>query len=58
MEKMSKEPVSLADFQEGQEGIIHAVLSGKALASRLAGMGIIPSTKVKVLRSGGGPVIV
>ncbi len=58
MEKMSKEPVSLVALRENETGIIHAVSGGQALTSRLAGMGIVPNAKIRVLRSRGGPIIV
>jgi ferrous iron transport protein B len=58
MEKMSKEPVSLVALRENETGIIHAVSGGKALTSRLAGMGIVPNAKIRVRRSRGGPIIV
>jgi ferrous iron transport protein B len=42
----------------GEEGIIQTISGGGALTSRLAGMGIVNNTKLKVLRKSGGLVIV
>ena len=50
--------VSLSQLQEGEEGIVHALAGGRELSSRLAGLGIALNMKVKVLRSGGGLIIV
>jgi len=58
MEKMSKEPIPLIALRENETGIINAVSGGKALTSRLAGMGIVPNAKIRVRRSRGGPIIV
>src|SRR4030042_653266 len=49
-------PVSL--IEEGEEGLVYLVSGGKALMSRLAAMGIINGTNIKVLRNTGGQVIV
>ncbi len=45
-------------MEVGEEGIIQTMLGGKSLTSRLAGMGIVNKTKLKVLRKSGGLVIV
>ena len=49
-------PVTL--LGEGEEGIIHLLSGGEALTRRLAGMGIVPGTRIKVLRNSGGLIIV
>ena len=55
---VSEKLVSLSHLEEGEEGIIHALIGGRELSSRLAGLGIALNMKVKVLRSGGGLIIV
>lgn len=45
-------------MEVGEEGIIQTMSGGKSLTSRLAGMGIVNNTKLKVLRKSGGLVIV
>lgn len=58
MDKMNREPVSIITLREQEEGIIQAIAGGKALTSRLAGMGVIPNARIRVMRNKGGPVIV
>jgi ferrous iron transport protein B len=41
-------------LKEGDEGIIETIAGGRSLVSRLASMGIARSTRIRVLRSGGG----
>jgi ferrous iron transport protein B len=48
----------VSSLREGEQGIVYSVAGGKALSSRLAGMGISPGVKLKVLRRIGGSVIV
>src|SRR5512138_673088 len=55
---MNDEVVSLALLQEGEEGFVYLLSGGEGFISRLAGMGIIAGTKVKVLRNNAGQVIV
>ena len=55
---MDSELISVISMKDGEEGIIHAISGGRALTSRLAGMGIVLNTKIKVLQNIGGPVIV
>ncbi|MHB9098944.1 MAG: ferrous iron transport protein B [Syntrophales bacterium] len=43
---------------EGEEGIIHDIIGGHSLISRLAGMGIALNTKIRFLRASGGLVVV
>lgn len=44
-------------LREGEEGVVHAILGGERLTSRLAGMGMVPGVKVKILRNTAGAVI-
>ncbi|MBA4416953.1 MAG: ferrous iron transport protein B [Syntrophus sp. (in: bacteria)] len=55
---MDNGPVSIVDLKEGQEGIVYHLSGGKSLTSRLAGMGIVPGTRIKVMRNRGGLLIV
>ena len=56
--KMDSELVAVTSMKGSEEGIIHAISAGKALTMRLAGMGIVVNTKIKVLQNIGGLVIV
>ncbi|HVN95157.1 MAG TPA: ferrous iron transport protein B, partial [Syntrophorhabdaceae bacterium] len=49
-------PITL--LEEGQEGIVYLLSGGEGFVSRLAGMGIIVGTSIKVLRNSGGQIIV
>jgi len=49
-------PVTSLD--EGQEGTIRLLSGGEGLTGRFASMGIIPGTKIKVLRKSRGQIIV
>jgi ferrous iron transport protein B len=49
-------PVTALD--EGEEGIVYSLAGGEGFSSRIAGMGIIPGIKIKVLRNIGGLIIV
>jgi len=55
---MNREVVPLSLIEEGGEGFVYLLSGGEGFASRLAGMGIIAGTNVKVLRNSGGQVIV
>ncbi len=55
---MSAELIPVTSMGIGEEGIIQTISGGMALTSRLAGMGIVNNTKLKVLRKSGGLVIV
>lgn len=55
---MDKEFFPVTSFEEGEEGVVYLLSGGEGLAGRLAGMGIVPGTKIKVLRKSGGLVIV
>jgi ferrous iron transport protein B len=54
---MDNEAVSLITLREGEEGIVHAIQGGERLTSRLAGMGMVPGVKVKILRNTAGAII-
>jgi Fe2+ transport system protein FeoA len=55
---MDNDIVPLSLLGEGEEGIIHLISGGHKMVSRLASMGIISGTKIKVVRNIGGPLIV
>jgi ferrous iron transport protein B len=55
---MNGEVSPLSLIEEGEEGFVYLLTGGKGFVSRLAGMGIIAGTKVKVLRNSGGRIIV
>jgi ferrous iron transport protein B len=55
---MDSELSPITSFEEGEEGIVYLVSGGESLASRLAGMGIAPGTRIKVLRKSGGLTII
>jgi Fe2+ transport system protein FeoA len=48
----------VTSLKEGEEGVIHSISGGPGFMSRLAGMGILPGSKIKILRNSRGPVIV
>lgn len=54
---MNGKILPVTDLREEEEGIIHSIAGGRALASRFAGMGISVGAGVKVLRSRRGPLI-
>ncbi len=56
--KTDKKSFPVTSLKEGEEGLIHSISGGLSLISRLAGMGIVPGTEIKVLRNNRGPVIV
>jgi ferrous iron transport protein B len=55
---MNGEVFPLSLIKEGEEGFVYLLSGGEGFVSRLAGMGIIAGTNVKVLRNSGGQVIV
>jgi ferrous iron transport protein B len=55
---MDEGPLPITDLEEGEEGIVYHLSGGKSLTSRFAGMGIVPGTRIKVLRNSGRLVIV
>jgi len=50
--------IPLANLPEGKEAVVVAIVAGRGLARRLAEMGFTRGEKVKMLRSGPGPVLV
>ncbi len=55
---MDNELFPVISLGESEEGVVRLVSGGEGLTSRLAGMGIIPGTRIRVLRNTGGLVIV
>jgi ferrous iron transport protein B len=55
---MNRDVIPLSLIEEGGEGFVYLLSGGEGFVSRLAGMGIIAGTKVKVLRNSGGQIIV
>jgi ferrous iron transport protein B len=55
---MDREVSPLSLIEEGEEGFVYLLSGGQGFVGRLAGMGIIAGTNVKVLRNRGGQVIV
>lgn len=55
---MAETFVPITVLKENEEGIIHAVSGGRAFTMRLAGMGLVPGIRVKVMRNRGGRMIV
>ncbi len=51
-------PVTVASLEEGHEAIVYSLAGGKNFSSRLAGMGVVPGVRIKVLRKSGGSVII
>lgn len=54
---MESELFPVTSFEEGEEGVVHLLSGGESLTSRLAGLGIAPGTRIKVLRKSGGLII-
>jgi len=55
---MDNELFPVTSLGEGEEGIVYLLSGGDKLTSRLAGIGIVPGTRIKVLRNSGGLIIV
>jgi ferrous iron transport protein B len=55
---MDNELFPVISLGESEEGVVRLVSGGEVLTSRLAGMGIIPGTRIRILRNTGGLVIV
>jgi ferrous iron transport protein B len=55
---MENELFPVISLSEGEEGVVHLLSGGETLTRRLAGMGIVPGTDIKVLRNSGGLIIV
>ncbi len=43
-------PLKLSDLPPGQSGVISHIPSGRSALTRLREMGLVPGTKIKVLR--------
>jgi Fe2+ transport system protein FeoA len=50
--------IVLSSLHEGEEGRVYSILGRRGMLSRLAAMGLVPGTKIKVLRNSWGPVII
>ncbi|MBP1749200.1 MAG: Fe2+ transport system protein [Deltaproteobacteria bacterium] len=55
---MSEELFPVTSLDEGQEAIVCLLSGGENLTGRLAAMGIIPGTRIKLLRKSRGQIIV
>jgi ferrous iron transport protein B len=55
---MNDDLLSITSLEEGEEGIVYSLTGGKGLVSRLAGMGIVPGIRIKILRNIGSLIIV
>ncbi len=58
LDMTNNEVSPLVALEEGQEGFVYLLSGGEGFVNRLAGMGIIVGTKVRVLRNTGGQIIV
>ncbi|NWF51740.1 MAG: ferrous iron transport protein A [Nitrospirae bacterium] len=57
-ELKEKDLYMLSSLREGEEGSIYSIFGRRGILNRLASMGLVPGTKIKVLRNSWGPVIV
>ncbi|MDD3846840.1 MAG: ferrous iron transport protein B [Syntrophorhabdaceae bacterium] len=55
---MSEELFPVTALDEGQEATVRLLSGGEALTGRLSAMGIIPGTRIKLLRKSRGQIIV
>ncbi len=55
---MSEELFPVTSLDEGQEAVVRLLSGGENLTGRLAAMGIIPGTRIKLLRKSRGQIIV
>lgn len=55
---MDNELHPITALEEGEGGIVYSLTGGEGFSNRLAGMGIIPGIKIRVLRNIGGLIIV
>lgn len=55
---MNKDLFPISMLNEGEEGIVYSFSGGHRLISRLAGIGIVPGIKIKILRNTGNMVII
>lgn len=51
-------PVPISFLKENEEAIVHSIAGGRAFTVRLAGMGVVPGIRMKLLRNRGGRIIV
>lgn len=51
---------TMEKLKKGEQAVVHDILGGRAARIRLGHLGIHPSDKVRVIRSGyrGGPVLI
>jgi len=57
-EEVEKPEKTLLDVKEGKEVTVKKILGGRGIRCRLEGLGLYPGQKVKVLKSGWGPVLI
>ncbi|HOC46323.1 MAG TPA: ferrous iron transport protein B, partial [Syntrophorhabdaceae bacterium] len=55
---MSEELLPVNSLEEGQEAVVRLLSGGEGLTGRLASMGIIPGSRIKLLRKSRGQIIV
>jgi len=55
---MNNDILSITSLEEGEEGVVYTISGAKNFVGRLAGMGIVPGIKIKILRNIGGLIIV
>ncbi len=55
---MNDNLIPITELDEGEEGVVFHLSGGEGFSSRIAGMGIVPGIKIKVLRNIGGLIIV
>ena len=49
---------TLLEVTEGEEVVVKQILGGRGIRTRLEGMGIVPGQKIRVLKSGWGPLLI
>ncbi len=49
---------TVTSLKEGEEGVVRSIAGRQSLTTRLAAMGIVTGTTIKMLRNSSGPVIV
>ncbi len=49
---------TLLDVAEGEEVVVKRILGGRGIRTRLEGLGIVPGQRIRVLKSGWGPLLV
>ena len=50
--------ITVTSLREGEEGVVRSITGRESLTTRLAAMGLVRGTTIKMLRNGAGPVIV